>query len=91
MVLMAGGGKEVDMFVRCIVTIMYYISECKQVFNHKANVSLVSLIIEIHHAPQAEYRNGRPSPFVICGRGLPVKVIRAEMDPSAEVAYARTR
>lgn len=48
MVLTGGGGKEADILVGCIVLTKYYIAKCKQVFNCNLNVSLVSLIIEIH-------------------------------------------
>jgi hypothetical protein len=48
MVLTGGGGKEVDILVGCIILTNNYIAQCKQVYNCNLNVSLVSLIVEIH-------------------------------------------
>jgi hypothetical protein len=78
MVLTGGGGKEADMLVKFRKGVY---CECNQVYNYKANVSFVSLIIEIHHAPQAEYRNHQ---------GFVMRAASSS-DPSAEVAFARTR
>jgi len=47
MVLTGGGGKEAGIAVRFIAIEKSYINKGKQVFQCKANVSLVSLIIEI--------------------------------------------
>lgn len=51
MVLTGGGGKEADILGRFIAMTKNYITECKLVSNCKANVSFVSLIIEIHYDP----------------------------------------
>lgn len=50
MVLTGGGGKEADILGRFIATTKNYITECKQLFNCKANVPFVSPI-EIHYDP----------------------------------------
>jgi hypothetical protein len=83
MVLTGGGGKEADILVRYMATTKNYIHDCKQVFNCKASVSLVSLIIEIHNDP-----SGRISEcFVMQALEALGEVIRAQN----EVAAAGTR
>jgi hypothetical protein len=51
MVLTGGGGKEADILGIFIATTKNYNTKCKQFFEGNANVSLVSLIIEIHYDP----------------------------------------
>ena len=51
MVLTGGGGKEADILGIFIATTRNYITQRKQVLDCEANVSLVSLIIEIHYDP----------------------------------------